>query len=59
MVRRTIYQDAKRAQAVSAWKDVVEALRNETGTLLNDVYTNPVESKRLFTIEACESKEEY
>lgn len=57
VVRQTNYQGGKRDQALSAWKNVVSAAKNESGTLLCGVYTDPTEPKRLFTIDACESKE--
>ncbi|KAG4441279.1 hypothetical protein IFR05_003207 [Cadophora sp. M221] len=57
VVRQTNYQDGKREQSLPGWKDVVAASRNESGTLLAGVYTDPVEKRRLFTIDACTSKE--
>ncbi|KAH7350703.1 hypothetical protein BKA65DRAFT_498824 [Rhexocercosporidium sp. MPI-PUGE-AT-0058] len=57
VVRQMNYQDGKRALALPAWRNVVLESRNETGTLLSGVYTDPAEPKRLFTIDACTSKE--
>jgi len=57
VVRHTNFQDRKVDQGLSALEKVVSAAKNESGTLLCGVYTDPAAPKRLFTIDACESKE--
>ncbi|KAL2071752.1 hypothetical protein VTL71DRAFT_12987 [Oculimacula yallundae] len=57
VVRQTNYLEGKRELALPAWTDVVSAASNETGSLLSGIYTDPTDSKRMFTIDVSVSKQ--
>jgi quinol monooxygenase YgiN len=57
VLREADFSEGKLPQSLPWLKDVVNASKNETGTLLSAVYTDPSNSTRLFKVEASMTKE--